>query len=56
MADTRVCAYDRAGYAASDPAPNEPRTADNVIGDLRALLAAAEVAGPYVLVGSSFGG
>ncbi|MDQ3477189.1 MAG: alpha/beta hydrolase [Actinomycetota bacterium] len=56
VADTRVCAYDRAGYAASDPAPNEPRTADNVIGDLRALLAAAEVAGPYVLVGSSFGG
>ncbi len=27
-----------------------------MIGDLRVLLAAAEVAGPYVLVGSSFGG
>lgn len=56
LAHTRVCAYDRAGYAASDPAPLEPRTADDVIGDLHALLAAAEIAGPYVLVGSSFGG
>ncbi len=39
------------GYAASDPAPNEARTADDVIEDLHALLTAAEVAGPYVLVG-----
>ena len=56
VAHTRVCAYDRAGYTASDPAPNEPRTADDVIEDLHALLTAAEVAGPYVLVGASFGG
>jgi pimeloyl-ACP methyl ester carboxylesterase len=55
-ARTRVCAYDRAGWGASDPAPDEPRTADHVIGDLRALLRAANLDPPYVLVGSSFGG
>ena len=51
-----VCVYDRAGYGASDPAPDEPRDLDDVTDDLHALLAAARVAGPYVLVGSSFGG
>ncbi len=56
VAHTRVCAYDRAGYAASDPAPYEPRTADDVIEDLHALLLAAQVTGPFVLAGSSFGG
>ena len=53
---TRVCAYDRAGWGSSDPAPNEPRDADDVIADLDALLTAADEEGPYVLVGSSFGG
>ena len=55
-AETRVCAYGRAGWDGSDPAPNEPRTADDVIGDLHNLLGAAGVDGPYVMVGSSFGG
>lgn len=55
-AETRTCAYSRSGYRGSDPAPNEPRTADDVITDLKELLAAAEVDGPLVLVGSSFGG
>lgn len=55
-AHTRVCAYDRAGYGRSDPAPNEPRDADDVVDDLQALLAAAGEDGLYVLVGSSFGG
>lgn len=54
--ETRVCAYGRAGWDGSDPAPDEPRTADDVIDDLHNLLGAAEVVGPYVLVGSSFGG
>jgi pimeloyl-ACP methyl ester carboxylesterase len=53
---TRVCAYDRAGWGGSDPAPDEPRDADDVIDDLGALLTAAGEEGPYVLVGSSFGG
>jgi len=49
-------AYDRAGWGRSDPAPNEPRSADDVVDDLDALLKAAEVDGPFVLAGSSFGG
>jgi pimeloyl-ACP methyl ester carboxylesterase len=52
----RVCTYDRAGTGASDPAPNEKRGADDVIRDLHALLDAASVPGPYVLLGRSFGG
>lgn len=52
----RVCTYDRAGTGASDPAPKEKRDADDVITDLGALLKAARVDGPYVLVGRSFGG
>ena len=52
----RVCTYDRAGTGASDPAPNERRDADDVVDDLKALLVAANVDGPYVLLGRSFGG
>jgi pimeloyl-ACP methyl ester carboxylesterase len=58
---TRVCAYDRPGTVAgsmrsrSDPAPM-PRSAGDIVADLRALLAAAGVRPPYVLVGHSFGG
>ena len=53
---TRVCTYDRAGTGSSDPAPDERRDADDVVQDVKALLAAADLAGPYVLVGRSFGG
>jgi pimeloyl-ACP methyl ester carboxylesterase len=52
---TRVCAYDRANLGRSDPAP-KPRTAADAADDLAALLRAADVPAPYVLVGSSFGG
>ena len=56
-AATRICAYDRAGTGRSDPAPEDrPRTADDVIADLNALIAAAGLDGPLVLVGASFGG
>jgi hypothetical protein len=51
-----VCAYDRAGGHASDPAPNRRRTLDDLVSDLHALLAAAKVPGPYVMVGASGGG
>lgn len=53
---TRVCTYDRANTSggASDPAPT-PRTGDEVVADLHALLAAAGESGPYVLVGHSVG-
>lgn len=53
---TMVCAYDRAGTGRSDPAPNEPRTAADVQDDLDALLEAAGIEPPYLLVGQSFGG
>lgn len=53
---TRVCTSDRAGTGASDAAPNEKREADDVVADTRAVLKAANVAAPFVLVGRSFGG
>lgn len=55
-ARTRTCSYDRAGVGSADPAPNTPRSLDDVTGDLHALLAAAGIDGPYILVGSSGGG
>jgi pimeloyl-ACP methyl ester carboxylesterase len=57
--DSRVCLYDRAGMGQSDPPATPvtaPRTAADVVADLHALLAAADVPGPYVLVGQSAGG
>ncbi|NIP82175.1 MAG: alpha/beta fold hydrolase, partial [Gemmatimonadetes bacterium] len=52
---TRVVVYDRAGYGASEPGPL-PRHAAREADELRALLEAASVDGPYVLVGHSLGG
>ena len=52
---TRVCAFDRAGYGFSDPAPR-PQVLSEVVDDLHAALAAGPVPGPYVLVGHSLGG
>lgn len=51
----KVCAYDRAGLGASDPAPT-PRTCADVVEDLDRLLRLAWIPRPYVLVGHSFGG
>ncbi len=47
--------YDRAGFGGSD-AGRMPRTSARIAGELRELLAAAGIAGPFVLVGHSFGG
>ena len=55
-ATTRVCSYDRAGTGRSDPAPDHARTVDDLVDDLHALLDAAGVEGPFLLVGSSGGG
>ena len=58
---TRVCAYDRPGTpvgekpSRSDPV-RQPTTAGDAVADLHALLSAAKMAGPYVLVGHSYGG
>lgn len=52
---TQVCAYDRAGNGFSDPAPI-PRDAKALAADLSSLLRAAEIGGPYVVVGQSLAG
>jgi pimeloyl-ACP methyl ester carboxylesterase len=69
---TRVCAYDRPGTlgevnpdldpygplffpSRSDPVP-QPRTTRDKVADLHALLRAADIPGPYVLVAHSAGG
>lgn len=52
---TRVCTYDRSGYGWSDSGFG-PRTSAIIMRELHLLLDAADVAGPYVLVGHSFGG
>lgn len=52
---TRICAYDRAGYGWSEPGPS-PRTTDQIVEELSGLLLVADVPPPYVLVGHSFGG
>lgn len=52
---TRICTYDRAGYAWSDPGPVRDLP-DQVMADLELLLRLGDVAPPYVLVGQSIGG
>jgi pimeloyl-ACP methyl ester carboxylesterase len=69
---TRVCAYDRPGTmgevnrnlepdgplfypSRSDPVP-QPRTTQDIVADLHALLQAANIPGPYVLAAHSAGG
>jgi pimeloyl-ACP methyl ester carboxylesterase len=53
--ETRVCTYDRAGTGRSDPAAG-CRRMDDIRGDFEALLEAAAIEPPYVLVGTSGGG
>ncbi len=51
---TKVCAYDRAGFGFSDDGPL-PRDLDADAKDLHALIHAAKLATPVVLVGHSLG-
>lgn len=51
----RVCTYDRAGMGWSEPG-TQPRTSQQIVEELHALLGNAGVEGPYVLVGHSLGG
>jgi pimeloyl-ACP methyl ester carboxylesterase len=59
---TRVCAYDRPGTEQLGGAPSrstpvpQPTATQDAATDLNALLTAAHVPGPYVLVGQSWGG
>ena len=52
---TRVCSYDRAGIGYSDTG-SRPRTSKVMAEELHALLLAAGIAPPYILVGHSLGG
>jgi pimeloyl-ACP methyl ester carboxylesterase len=54
-AQTRVCAYDRAGYGYSDPGPL-PRDGAAIARDLDNGLKAARIPGPYIVVAHSAGG
>ena len=51
----RICTYDRAGYAWSDPGP-KPRTFSQVNLELRDALSKLDEQSPFVLVGHSYGG
>ena len=51
----RASRYDRAWLGWSDPA-NSPRTTSAIVDELHALLEAAQISPPYILVGHSFGG
>jgi len=52
---TRACAYDRAGSGFSD-AGVKPRTSVRIADELHAALRNGGIPGPYILVGSAFGG
>lgn len=51
----RVCSYDRAGHGLSEIGP-KPRTSRTIAQELHTLLHAAQIPGPYLLVGHSIGG
>ena len=52
---TRACSYDRAGSGFSGPGPM-PRTTMRIATELHDALRSAGISGPYILVGSAFGG
>ena len=54
---TRICTYDPAGTAWSDPLPKQTNpTCTDRVNELQQLLKKAGITGPYVLVGFSIGG
>jgi pimeloyl-ACP methyl ester carboxylesterase len=59
---TRVCSYDRPGTPLADGSPSRsdpvsmPITAGDSVADLHALVAAAGIEAPFVIVGHSYGG
>ena len=50
----QVCICDRAGYGWSDRSPH-PRTSEQIVKELDALLTQAGIQPPYILIGNSFG-
>ena len=53
--NTRVCAYDRAGWGLSQAVPG-PQDANHIADELHGLLDAAGIQGPVVLMGHSIAG
>lgn len=51
---TQVCIYDRAGYGDSDFSL-KPRDSQQIVRELDALMIAANIQPPYILIGDSFG-
>src|SRR5215471_4332469 len=51
---TRICTYERAGYAWSDRGPVDDGI-EQIVGDLNLLLRTAHISPPYLLVGHSLG-
>jgi pimeloyl-ACP methyl ester carboxylesterase len=51
----RACSYDRAGSGFSGAGPM-PRTTERIATELHDALRAGGISGPYILVGSAFGG
>jgi pimeloyl-ACP methyl ester carboxylesterase len=52
---SHTLAYDRAGLGKSDSSPN-PKSVEQMVKELHAVLDAAHVSPPYILVGHSLGG
>jgi pimeloyl-ACP methyl ester carboxylesterase len=52
---TRVCSYDRSSRGKSEPGL-DPNNSKNIVSELRVLLSAAKIDGPYVLTGYAAGG
>ena len=52
---TKALSYDRAGFGWSDPSPH-PRTLHHMTLELCELLSKADVEGPFILAGHSYGG
>lgn len=52
----RVCRYDRADVGQSGPSPQAMRSGEQLVDELQRLLTAANLTGPYIHVGHSFGG
>lgn len=53
---TGTASYDRSGLGWSSSPCRSPRTPGNIVPELHAMLHAAQIRPPYVLVGHSFGG
>ncbi|CAH0533541.1 Putative aminoacrylate hydrolase RutD [Vibrio stylophorae] len=54
--ETQVCSYDRAGFGWSQRPLGVTRSSEQMVTELHALIEAANLKGPFILVGHSYGG